>query len=53
METPPEKTEKEGVGPFVGIIIVVILIALGGIYFLIQQQMKLQAPPVNENQAQS
>lgn len=33
METPPE---REKIGPLVGIMVVVILLALGGLYFLLK-----------------
>lgn len=52
METPPipteEKRNESGVGPMVAIIIVVILLALGGIYFFVTQEMKLNQTPPNE-----
>ena len=42
-----EDTQKQnGVGPSVGITIVVILFILGGIYFFITQEMKLRAAPL-------
>lgn len=49
----PDKTES-GVGPMAAIIIVVILLALGGIYFFITQEMKLhQTPSTGQEQANS
>ncbi|HVV14813.1 MAG TPA: hypothetical protein VHD55_00140 [Candidatus Paceibacterota bacterium] len=54
MEIPPadyeKKEEKEGVGPFVGIIIIVGLLLAGGIYFLVTQELERRAAPT-ENQA--
>jgi hypothetical protein len=44
------KKQDEGVGPLIGIIIVVALVAAGGIYFLFTQEMHRQATPL-ENQA--
>jgi hypothetical protein len=47
MEIPPEqKTGKsdEGFGPIVGIVIIVGLIAIGGIYFLVTQEIQRHAP---------
>jgi hypothetical protein len=44
----PEKKQEEGVGPFVGIVIVVILLALGGLY-LIEQEIKMRQTPAPEN----
>jgi len=32
--TPLQKSESEGVGPLVGAVIVILIIALGGVYFL-------------------
>lgn len=47
----PKKTE-EGFGPFFAIIIIVGIIALGGIYFLITGEMERRAnPPGSEGQA--
>jgi hypothetical protein len=42
-------SQRPQVGPMAAIVIVVILLALGGIYFFITQEMKLhQTPPVQE-----
>ena len=35
------KPEPQGVGPFVAIVIVVVLLGIGGIYFLIKQQQQI------------
>ncbi len=43
-----EQEQKGGVGPFVGIIIVVVLVALGGLY-LVLQEIKLHQTPTPEN----
>jgi hypothetical protein len=44
-----ERPQHSPVGPMAAIVIVVILLALGGIYFFITQEMKLhQTPPVDE-----
>ena len=52
MEVPlipdEEKKSESGIGPIAGTVIVVILLALGGIYFFITQEMKLHQQPVNE-----
>lgn len=40
------------VGPFVGIIIIVIIIALGGLYFLVKNELH-RAPPPGQEQANS
>lgn len=58
MDTAPEpqnaEVPREGVGPTAGIVIVVILLALGGIYFLITREMKLHAaPPPGQEQSNS
>jgi hypothetical protein len=46
----PEKNKEESnVGPFVGIIIVVVLVVLGGVYFLITQEIKLHQTLQPEN----
>lgn len=50
----PKQDQRSGVGPMAGIIIVVILLALGGIYFFITQGMKSNAaPPPGQEQANS
>jgi hypothetical protein len=51
--TEPQTQESPSqVGPFVGIIIVVILIALGGLYFFIKYELH-RAPPPAQEQAHS
>jgi uncharacterized protein HemX len=48
------RKQKEGFGPFLGIIIIVALMAAGGIYFLVIQEMQRQAtPPATQEQARS
>ncbi|TSC69249.1 MAG: hypothetical protein G01um101456_267 [Parcubacteria group bacterium Gr01-1014_56] len=56
MEIPPSnyqnKKQDEGVGPLIGIIIIVAIIAAGGIYFLVTQEMERRAtPPDGQEQA--
>ena len=55
METPPHdykpQSSKEGVGPLIGIIIIVALIAAGGIYFLITQEMERRGGTPTQEQA--
>ena len=55
METPPQKkSEVEQVGGVFGITVVVLLIALGGIYFLITQHQKnMEAQKQLQEQASS
>jgi hypothetical protein len=49
-DTPQPKTKNEGgIGPMAGIIIVVILLALGGLYFLLEESARVHAPPLQEN----
>jgi uncharacterized protein HemX len=45
---PIEKKEGGGVGPIAAIVIVVILVALGGVYFLFQENARLHKAPVQE-----
>ena len=53
MEVPEtqliEAKNEGGVGPIIATIIVVILLALGGVYFLIQENARFHTPPVQEN----
>lgn len=44
--TEEKKPAETGIGPMVGTIIIVILFAIGGIYFLLQQKERLQQTPV-------
>ena len=57
MDSPPQKMQKkseEGFGPLVGIIIIVAVLAAGGIYFLVMQEIGRQAtPPAGQEQANS
>lgn len=49
-ETPlTEGTKAGGIGPMAGIVIVVILLAVGGMYFLYQEQQRIHAPPIEEH----
>ena len=45
---PAEKKQEGGVGPLIGIIIIVALLGLGGIYFLVMQEMERRAVPPPE-----
>jgi hypothetical protein len=45
-----QRKQEEGIGPLIGIIIIVALVAAGGIYFLFTQEIHRQAAP-SENQA--
>ena len=47
-----QKKNDEGVGPLIGIIIIVTLFVAGGIYFLVTQEMQRRAaPPDTQEQA--
>ncbi len=47
MQSSPQSTKTEPVGPFVGIILVILIILLGGVYFFLNEQSKLRpAPPM-------
>jgi hypothetical protein len=48
--SPYHKPKKpdQGVGPLVGIIIIVGLIALGGVYFLVMQELQHHTPQTDE-----
>lgn len=55
MDTPPDIQEKResGVGPIVGIIIIVAVFLIGGVYFLLmgadeQQPVEPESQAVNE-----
>ena len=37
----PNQRKESGVGPMVATIIIVLVLAIGGVYFFITQQMKL------------
>jgi len=43
-----ERQERQSFGPMAAIIIVVIVLLVGGIYFLIQEKMKPQQTPTDE-----
>ena len=43
-----EKSQKTSIGPMAAIVVLVILFIIGGIYFFIQQEMKLHQTPLNE-----
>ena len=47
----PEAQEKNGggIGPIAATIIVVILLAIGGVYFLLQEKARFNTPPIQEN----
>jgi hypothetical protein len=46
------KKQEEGVGPLIGIVIIVALIAAGGIYFLVTQEINRHTtPPAGQEQA--
>lgn len=48
-ESPlPQEKNESGVGPTVGIIILVALFIIGGIYFFITQEKKLNEAPLSE-----
>ncbi len=40
---PEEETRSKPLGPFIAPIIIALLIALGGIYFLVTQELKIRA----------
>lgn len=47
-----DKKQKEGVGPMVGIVIIVGLIIAGGVYFLVTQELeRMKTPPAGQEQA--
>ena len=52
--SPDDRIKKsdEGVGPLIGIIVIVLLFVAAGIYFLVTQEMERRAlPPVGQEQA--
>jgi hypothetical protein len=57
MEIPPadyeQKEQKEGVGPLLGIIVIVGLLLAGGIYFLIMQKAQTNPAPAAQDQVNS
>ena len=49
-ETPLSAEQNEhGIGPTLGIVVVVLLVAIGGIYFFIEESKRLHTPPVEEH----
>ncbi len=46
----PAKKKDEGVGPLIAIIIVITLLAIGGVYFVITQENKPQETPAGQTQ---
>ena len=40
--------ERRGIGPVAAIIILVLLFAAGGLYFIYEQHARFTAPPVHE-----
>lgn len=51
-ELRASKKQQEGFGPFFAIIIIVGLIVLGGVYFLVTEEMERWAtPPATQEQA--
>jgi len=50
MDAPDIHGRKEdgGIGPMAGAVIVVILVALGGLYFFWQENQRIHTPPVQE-----
>jgi hypothetical protein len=51
-ELQARKKREEGFGPFFAIIIIVGLIAAGGVYFLVTQEIARHAtPPAGQEQA--
>ncbi len=55
METTPSQEEQKresGVGPIAGVIIVVAIMILGGIYFLLMETNKEELTPTQERSGQ-
>lgn len=50
MDEPELQTPKKehGVGPMAATVVIVLLVAAAGIYFLIEENQRLHAPPVEE-----
>lgn len=49
MDAPePGKNEEQGIGPIAGAVIIVLLVAAAGIYFLLQEQKRLHTPPIEQ-----
>ena len=47
---PPKISEKNGMGPIIGSIIVILVVIAGGIYFWISKISKYSQPADNRNQ---
>ncbi len=47
VETMPEKTVEKSIGPAIGIIVIIVLIVLGGLYFWGQRLERQKALPQN------
>jgi len=50
METPePQEKEKEqGIGPIAATLIIVLLVAAAGIYYLLHENQRFHTPPAQE-----
>ena len=45
---PEQPRERLGVGPMVAIVVLILLFAVGGVYFFLREKERLTAPPVTE-----
>lgn len=46
---PPRRAEGEtGIGPVAGVLIIVLLLAVAGVYFFRHEQKRLHTPPVEQ-----
>lgn len=48
MEPELEHKQEPGIGPIAGAVIIVLLVAAAGIYFLLQGSKRLHTPPVEQ-----
>jgi hypothetical protein len=50
MDEPELQTPKkeQGIGPVAATVIIVLIVAIGGLYFLYQEHKRFNAPPVEE-----
>lgn len=53
METPPLPQKPEPVGPPVAIVLIVLVLLIGGIYFFLSQQDKWRPSPPLESVPQA
>ena len=49
IEPAQQKAPESGWGALLGVEIIVVLLALGAVYFFVQENARFHTPPVQEN----